>query len=234
MRLSRHLFAAAALLAASLGPMSAWAETITWTDWTAVDAAGGTASGTLDVNGTPVTITYSGPAYAFGQDGVSGNLTDYFTPNTPYLSSLVENSPPAAEMLALNLGGTVTISFSSAIEDFFIALVSWNSNTVDFNTPIEIVSFGAGFWGNGTPVLNAEGDGFVGQGEVHGVIRVPGEFTSLTFTHTSENWHGLTFGVLGLSDDPDPDPDPVPEPATLLLLGLGLIGLGWVRARRRS
>jgi hypothetical protein len=94
------------------------------------------------------------------------------------------------------------------------------------------VSFGAGFWGNGTPILNAEGDGFFGQGEVNGVIRVPGEFSSITFTHTSENWHGLTFGVLGLSDDPGPDP--VPEPATLLLLGLGLIGLAGVRRHRQS
>ena len=135
-------------------------------------------------------------------------------------------------MLALSTGGTVTITFSSAIEDFFIALVSWNSNTVDFNTPIEIVSFGAGYWGNGTPVLNADGDGFFGQGEVHGAIRVPGAFTSLTFTHTSEGWHGLTFGVLGLSDEPPPPP--VPEPATLLLLGLGLLGLGLVHSSRRG
>jgi hypothetical protein len=140
---------------AALG--AAQAATIAWTNWTAVDAVAGTATGVLDVNGTPVTVTYSGPAYAFGQTGVG---TNYFAPNTPYLSALVENSPPAAEMLALNLGGTVTISFSQPIEDFFIALVNWNGNTVDFNTEIEIVSFGAGFWGNGTPILNAEGDGF--------------------------------------------------------------------------
>jgi hypothetical protein len=79
--------------------------------------------------------------------------------------------------------------------------------------------------------VNPDGDGFLGIGELHGVIRLPGEFSSITFTHTSEGWHGLTIGVLGLSDDPDPDP--VPEPATLMLLGLGLLGLGWARRRTR-
>jgi hypothetical protein len=232
MHFSIRVLAASTVLAASLVHAPARAETIAWTDWTAVDAAAGTATGVLDVNGTAVTVTYSGPAYAFGQNGVSGSLTNYFNPGTPYISSLVENAPPAAEMLALNLGGTVTISFSSPIEDFFIALVSWNGNTVDFGTHIDVVSTGTGFWGTGTLVLNGDEDGFVGQGELHGVIRVPGEFSSITFTHTSENWHGLTFGVLGLSDDPDPDP--VPEPATLLLLGLGLIGLAGVRRHRQS
>lgn len=223
---STRFVTVASALAAALLWTSAQAATIAWTDWTEVDASGGTATGVLDADGTPVTITYSGPSYAFGQTGAG---TNYFDPASPYLSPLVENAPPAAEMLALSLGGTVTISFSSPIEDFFIALVSWNGNTVEFGTQIEIVSFGPGYWGNGTPILNAQGTGFFGEGEVHGVIRVPGEFSSITFTHTSEGWHGLTFGVLGLPDGPDPDPDPVPEPATLLLLGLGLMGLGWTR-----
>lgn len=219
----------ASIALATLAHAPARAATIAWTDWSTTAIGATTATGVLDVNGTPVTVTYSGPAIHFGQDGSTGNTTNYFNPATPYLSSLVENAPPAAEMLALNLGGTVTISFSQPIEDFFIALVSWNGNTVDFGTPIEIVSTGTGFWGTGTAQLNAEGDGFLGLGELHGVIQLPGEFSSITFTHTSESWHGLTFGVLGLSDDPDPDP--VPEPATLLLLGLGLMGLGWTRRR---
>ena len=62
--------------------------------------------------------------------------------------------------------------------------------------------------------------------ELKGVIRLPGVHSSITFSHTSENWHGLTIGVVGL-----PSHD-APEPGTLLLAGLGLLGLGTALRRR--
>jgi hypothetical protein len=70
--------------------------------------------------------------------------------------------------------------------DPYIGLVSWNGNTVDFGVPIVIDSFGPGYWGSGTPILNGTSTGFFGSGEVHGVIRLPGSFDSITFSHTSE------------------------------------------------
>jgi len=139
----------------------------------------------------------------------------------------VSNAPPASDIIGLATGGTATITFSGTVIDPLIALVSWNGNTVNFGVPIEILSYGAGYWGNGTPVLNAAGTGFFGSGEVHGVIRLPGAYTSITFTHTSEGWHGLTVGVVGVGEPT------VPEPTSLALFGLAAAGLAAARRRIR-
>jgi hypothetical protein len=148
---------------------------------------------TLDASGTPVSITFSG-AYSFAQ--VVGGAK-YWAPAAPYISAAVGNAPPASDIIAINTARTATITYSQAMTDPLIGLVSWNGNTVNFGVPIEIISFGAGFFGDGTPVLNAGGTGFFGSGEVHDAIRLPGTYTSVNFTHTSENWHGLTVGALG-------------------------------------
>ena len=213
---------AALLLAASV-PASA--ATVSWTDWTS-RPSNTTVAGNLLVGATNVAVTYTG-AINFVQ---TAGGTNYWNPSAPYISiGVVDNAPPAADIISLSTGGTKTITFSQAVQDPLIALVSWNGNTVDFGVAIEILSFGRGFWGNGTPILNAGGTGFFGQGEVHGVIRLPGVHSSITFTDTNENWHGFTVGVVGL-----PPPPPVPEPAILALLGFGLVGFGLARRRRTS
>jgi hypothetical protein len=214
------LISVATTLAFTAG--AANAATASWTDWTSSTTTPPAVLGTLDVGGTAVDVTFSG-AYSFAQT-VGG--TNYWSPAAPYIGAAVDNAPPAADIIALNSAGTATITFSQAVVNPLIALVSWNGNTVDFGVPINVLSYGAGYWGNGTPVLNATGTGFFGSGEVHGVIELPGTYTSISFTHTSENWHGLTVGVLGVAPA-------VPEPSTYALLGMGLLAIAITRRRRQ-
>lgn len=207
-----------AVLAVVLTPFAtAHADPVFWTDWTTQSTA--LVSGTIGSDAGDVAVSASG-VYSFAQ--TTGG-TNYWSPATPYVSADVDNAPPAADIIALSTGGTETITFSRAVVDPLIALVSWNGNTVQFSAPIEIVSFGSGYFGNGTPIVNAAGDGFFGSGEVHGVIRLRGTYTSFSFTHSSENWHGFTVGITSA----------VPEPLSglLMLAGLPLLAL---QLRRRK
>lgn len=213
---SSILASCAILLSATL----VCADTVYWTDWTSKTSASPGVIGTLDPGSGAINVAFSG-VYSFAQ--TSGG-TNYWNPSTPYISTVVGNAPPASDIIALSTGGTVNITFSQAVLDPLIALVSWNFNTVDFGVPIEILSYGAGFFGSGTPILNGDGDGFYGNGEVHGVIRLPGTYSAISFTHTSENWHGFTVGVVGAGEQPPT----VPEPSTMLLLGLGLLAVAGV------
>ena len=203
------------------------ADTVYWTDWTSTTAGAPGVTGTLSVDMSTIDVAFSGP-YSIAQ--TSGG-TNYWEPSAPYISSTVSNAPPASDIIELSAGGTATITFSEPVQDPLVALVSWNGNTVDFGVPINILSYGYGYWGNGTPILNPGGTGFFGSGEVHGVIELPGTFTSISFTHTSEGWHGFTVGVVGPGEEP---PGTIPEPASLLLLGtgLGIIGIAALRKRK--
>lgn len=211
------------------GLFTAWgaqAAPVSWTDWTSQSTAASTVSGSLQVGATTVGVTYSG-LYAFAQ--TSGG-TNYWIPSAPYTSATVSNPPPDPDIIALGTGGTKTITFSQAVVDPILALVSWNGNVTDFGTAIDVLSEGAGYWGSGTFAVNGAGTGFTGMGEAHGTIRLPGTFTSITFTDTTEYWHGFTIGVAGLAGPPTG----VPAPAPLGLLAAGLLALAGVRRATRA
>ncbi len=197
---------------------SAFAVTVSWTDWTSSPDSF-SASGNIGL----ISVGYVGTGtHSFVTTGAG---TNYWTePSLPpaYTDGTVDNAPPASDIIALNQGGTVTITFSSPVANPYIGLVSWNSNTADFGVPIVIDTFGPGFWGNGTPILNGSGTGFFGSGEVHGVIQLPGVFTSITFTHTDENWHGFTVGV------------PILEPEAYAMLLAGFVFLGACRTGKSA
>ncbi len=211
---------------------SAAASVISWTQWTG-DNGTNTATGNLMVGATSVNVTASGNAnYGFVQT-TSG--TDYWLPDAPYLSSTVSNAPTGPGIVALNSAVTETITFSQAIEDPLIALVSWNGANVTFpdltaGQYIDYLSSGCGYWGCGT-YGSPTSDSFTGVGELHGVIELVGDYTSITFTDTvDEYWHGFTVGVVGLAS-PGPGPT-VPEPGSLMLVGLGLSALAFAKRKR--
>lgn len=224
--MSRTLAALLAATGIAVASAPAHAVFVNWTDWVAQSA--GHVDGTVTIGTTDVDVDYDG-ATSFVQTASGTNWWTQPNPAAlPYTGGDVENAPPPPDIIALGAGGTKTITFSQAVTNPFIALVSWNGNVVDFGTPIEIISQGQGFWGSGTIDLNGDGDGFTGLGEVHGIIRLPGTFTSISFTDTSENWHGFTVGFEGLDDGETP----VPEPGTVGLIGLGALAIALARRRR--
>ncbi|MBL8554334.1 MAG: PEP-CTERM sorting domain-containing protein [Phenylobacterium sp.] len=219
--MTSKLFAAAVATAALAAASQAGAVTVNWADWTA-QTSGTHVDGTITVGSDMVDVDYDGAIYFTQTNGG----TDFWL-DTGYTQGVV-NRPTGTDLIALDGGGLKTITFSQAVVNPYLAFTSWNNNTVNFSAPFTIVSQGCGYWGCGTFSPNITNTGFFGSGEVHGVLQFQGTFTSLTFTDSSELWHGFTVGIGGVSTG-------VPEPATwgLMILGFGAAG-AMLRSRRRA
>lgn len=195
---------------------------ITWTSWNPASSGASTATGTAG----SVNVTYTGQPVAFVQSGGSG--TNYYTTGTAFPPAY---QPPNSDIVGLSTAGNGTITFSSPVTNLFLALVSWNANTVSFNQPFVTVTplSETNYWGSGT--LPASGTSFssTGSNEVAGVLEFTGPISSLTInTTTNEYWHGFTVGFDSLATGA------VPEPSTwvMMLIGFGAIGFATRRKRK--
>lgn len=215
-----HLFFGGVVALASV-PHAASAA-IAWTDWT--QSGANTVVGS--VSGVGVTFTGS---YNFAQ--TNGGI-DYWNSSFVNTWDGTIAPPPGSDIVGLHLAGSKTITFSSAVNDVYLAIMSWNSQgsvTFDKNFTQEGWVRGCGYWGCGL-LTNVTGNSFTSNGESHGILKFAGPITSLTFAESgNEYWHGIQVGIGSVGGA-------VPEPSTwaLLILGFGAIGAGMRRQRRRA
>lgn len=223
----KNILAGATLATAALVAGGANASTISWADLTA-DNGTNTVTGSITTgSGTVgVTIGTGSVNYAFAQINNTG--IDYWATGT-YNGAY--NKPSTSDIVALNPAGTTTITFSQAVTNPYLAMISWNGAIVSFNDTFSVVAQGCGYWGCGTYTPINGDTGLNNPGEATAFLQFNGTVTSLTVTDTvPENWHGLTVGIGGIASTGG-----VPEPATwgLMLVGVGGAGLA-LRARRKA
>lgn len=220
---------------AAFGTIPLTAAPVTWVDWiSGTPGSTGSATGILHLGAVDVTVNYSGEI-AFIQ--TSGGTNYWTEPNPslpPYTSALVDNAPPASDIIALQLATVKTLTFSQPINNLFFAVVSLNGNGYRFDQDFNIVSDGCGYWGCGSLVKDTSVPGQYDLdagtdlgSEPHGVIQFTGAVSSISWSSlTNENWNGFTVGTYGLASS-------VPEPGTIGFLAMGFGLLPFLRRRAR-
>ena len=204
----------------------AYSTPVYWTDWTTRPDAN-SAVGSINVGGTNIDVTLTSTESLYGLQTECGtNFWGSYAGS--FTSGTADNAPTPCEMVQFSAGSTVTVSFSDTVENLYFGLLSWNGNTTTFDTEISIDSSVRGYYGGpGTPSMNATSTGFTTTsgyyGEYHGLVKADGVFDDVSFTHSTEHWHGFTVGIAGLSDEDDNNQvdAEVTAPSSVLTMLLG-------------
>lgn len=221
------------------GGTSAWASSssltisnISYVSWSsAVAGPAGSATGLMISNLVgQIRVDYRGEVAAPSQIGPDGGI-DYWNPGTPYLSTVISNLPPTKEIIALSGVGLNTLEFSEPVVDPVLLIVSMGQPSVGvtytFDANFQVLSQGAGYWGNGQ-LFASEPNVLLGL-EGHGAIQFPGVHRSLSWqVEGAEHWHGFTVGIPVDPSGASPVPDGLFGMAAWLCLG------AWACARSKG
>jgi hypothetical protein len=207
----RALAIAFSLALASTWTSGALAAKYVWVDWTAANAAGGTAEGTVKLqNGSTMTVKFAAiksdgsPSSFFGAqtDGTGPNYwTNSATPPTTFHSATVENEPPSTDILQLS-GGDDTryvVTLSEPIVNPLMAIISLGNSgvtaTYNFDKDFSILSQGPSVFPGGDDKSLVKSGNILSGHEGAGVIEFKGTFDKFQWTvPRGETWHGFTFG----------------------------------------
>jgi hypothetical protein len=189
------------------------------------------------IGGDTVGVTYTGEL-DFAETGTG---TDYITVGPSYVSQFVQDFATPAELIAIT-GGTKftdTFTFSKPISDFLMAIVSLGQKDIAtsyyFNTgPVKVLIPGqGGYWGSTDPVtpLTVQSGTILSGNESDGVIEIPGNYSSISFTvpTNGEYWNGFEIGAIGL--DP-PAGAPLPACFWTGLVLFALVAVTYLGLRR--
>ena len=234
MKTFQHRFFGYALFIAALSS-PVFGSNISWTTWGAQPTPT-SATGTLLVGVTPVSVTYNGEI-AFTQLNGSGN--NYFQPTSTFTAlPTVPNAPPSDLIAIDGTATTHTVTFGAPVVNPIMDVVSLGGGastqyifSLAPNQSLAILGQGpSSAFGGCATCLSLSGTTLTGT-EGDGVIQFTGTFSSLTWTGANpENWNGFTFGVTGLAG-----PTSAPEPGTWgTMLLAGMIGIPAVLRRARK
>lgn len=189
-----------------------------WIDWTSVN------TGTLTIGSDIIGVTLTGSTPLSLDNGTQyydNASTGGVAPSGTY------GGYAPSDMLQVSTPSFFTLTFSQAIFDPYIAVVSVGQASVPvtytFDSDVSVLSSGANLWGYSG--YSVAGNAFTGS-EFNGVLQLQGSFTTMNIAvGQPEFWHGFNVGSASVSA--------VPEPASyaMLLAGLGLMG---AMARRRK
>jgi len=199
---------------------STQAASINWTDWTSSCPEIQTAAGTMTFGSEVVNVSLSGNFKNID------NSAQYYKDHDVYYYEYEEYKP--TDLVEVDKAGNFLLTFSKAVKDPFLALVSVGRPDLQvdyaFENPFTVLSSGPNQW---TPEYGYAVSGNTLEGnEYNGVLRFFGTYTSLEFNVShDESSNGFNIGSKGF------DPCPVPEPSSI---ALGLMSLGGMLGFRRK